>query len=153
MNRRQLLAGAGLLLAAPRAWAATAVQADERADIRRAIAEVYRNYSQVRDKARYRALLAPGYQLLENGELLDVEGDIAFMHAPEDDYHRTDDFDFRQVRVKGDVGYAVYFLTSTIRDAGGTQVKKWLESAIFRRKRGRWLLAVLHSTKIGTPAP
>ena len=48
----------------------------------------------------------------------------------------------------GDVGYAVYFLTSAIRDTAGLQTKRWLESAIFRRERGRWLLAVLHSTKV-----
>lgn len=121
---------------------------DHRAEITQAIQKVYRVYSQVRDKGQYRALLTADYRLLESGELLDAEGDMSVMRSPTDRYERTDSFDFKSVSVTGDVGYAVYFLTSAIRDTSGAQTKRWLESAIFRRERGRWLLAVLHSTKL-----
>ena len=119
---------------------------EHRAEIRQAVTEIYRVYSQVRDKEQYRALLTADYRLLENGELMDAEGDMSAMRSRTASYERTDSFDFKRVSVTGDVGYAVYFLTSAIRDSSGARTKRWLESAIFRRERGRWLIAVLHST-------
>lgn len=101
------------------------------------------------DKQKYRALLTDDYLLLENGELLDIEGDIALMPAPESGYKRIDSFDFRSVKVHGDTAYAVYFLKSEITDnKNGTRNREWLESAILRRAKRGWRMALLHSTRI-----
>jgi ketosteroid isomerase-like protein len=71
------------------------------------------------------------------------------MPKPGSRYERSARFDFRQVRVDGGFGYAVYFLESDIDDGKhGPQKKRWLESAIVRRERGAWRVAVLHSTRI-----
>jgi ketosteroid isomerase-like protein len=90
--------------------------------------------------------------LLENGELLDIEGDIALMPSPESGYKRTDAFDFRSVKVHGDTAYAVYFLKSEITDKkNGNRHRQWLESAILRRGGNGWRMALLHSTRIVKP--
>jgi ketosteroid isomerase-like protein len=55
------------------------------------------------------------------------------MAPPGSSYQRTDAFDFRLVKVHGDVAYAVYFLTSDIKDEKGARHREWLESMILRR--------------------
>jgi Domain of unknown function (DUF4440) len=145
MNRRDLLAGAGLLLAVPDRLMAGGP--DDEA-LETAIADYYRVYFQVRDEAGYRRLLADDYVLLEDGELMSAEEDIAAMPKKGAFYERSDSFDFRRSNVAGEFGYLIYFLTSSVRDESGSKTYRWLESAIYRRSGRGWLLSVLHSTKI-----
>lgn len=74
MKRREFLhaAGAGVagLQSAPRVSAA-----NEEA-IRRAVETYYAAYRSL-DKARYLSLLTDDYLLLENGDVLDANGDVA----------------------------------------------------------------------------
>lgn len=143
MNRRELLFSLPLAQVL-----GPAASTDDEAALKQAIRAIYDAYSRTRDKVRYRALLADGYLLLENGKLMDADGDVAGMRDPKEPYQRTDSFDFKHVRVAGDLGYLVYFLDSEIRDRNGSQRRKWLESAVFRRAGPSWRLAVLHSTEI-----
>jgi ketosteroid isomerase-like protein len=128
--------------------------ADDAAALRLAIDNFYSAYSKVRDKARYRLLVTDDYLLLENGEILDIEGDLGLMPSADSRYTRSDSFDFRSTRIEGNVGYVVYFLRSEIVDEKGTRHREWLESAILRRAdaRASWLVALLHSTRIERPA-
>jgi ketosteroid isomerase-like protein len=104
------------------------------------------------DKDAYRSILTEDYLILENGELLDTESDIALMPEPDSGYDRTDTFDFRYVKIEGDIAYTVYFLKAEIVDkANGTIHKEWLESTILHRSGEEWLIALLHSTKIISP--
>jgi ketosteroid isomerase-like protein len=90
--------------------------------------------------------------LLENGELLDIEGDIALMPTPDSGYKRADAFDFRSVKIHGDFAYVVYILKSEITDKkNGTRNREWLESAFLRRSDKIWRMALLHSTRIVKP--
>lgn len=149
MERREFLAGTGMLIAT--AYVPTVATDDETA-VKQAIKDVYSIFSVSLDKQKYRALLTDDYLLLENGELLDIEGDIALMPAPDSGYMRTDSFDFRSIKVHGDTAYVVYFLTSEITDKkNGTRNRRWLESAIFRRMGNGWRMALLHSTRIVKP--
>ena len=145
MNRRDLLAGAGLLLAVPDRLIAGSPDGEA---LETAIADYYRIYFQVRDEAGYRRLLADDYVLLENGELMTAEEDIAAMPKKDALYERSDSFDFKRIGVAGELGYLIYFLTSSVRDESGSKTYRWLESAIYRRSGRGWLLSVLHSTKI-----
>lgn len=149
MKRRDFIAGAGILVAAASVPGQSA--ADDEAALKKAIADVYSAFSKDPDKQKYRSLLTDDYLLLEQGELLDVEGDLALMPGPDSGYKRTDTFDFRSVKVHGDIGYLVYFLKSQIADKDGTRNREWLESAIFRKSGTRWLMALLHSTRIAEP--
>lgn len=149
MKRREFLGGTGMLIATA---SMPNVSADDEMAVKQAVKDVYSIFSVSLDKQKYRSLLTEDYLLLENGELLDIEGDIALMPAPESGYKRTDAFDFRLVKVHGDIAYAVYFLKSEITDKkNGTRNREWLESAILRRLRKGWRIALLHSTRISKP--
>jgi ketosteroid isomerase-like protein len=105
-----------------------------------------------KDKERYGSMLTDDYLLLENGELLDRAGDLALMPPANIGYQRIDRFDFRSVKVSGDVAYLVYFLESNIDDKQkGSREREFLESAVMRRSPTGWKMAVLHSTLITKP--
>ena len=55
--------------------------------------------------------------------------------------------------IEGTLAYAVYFLASEITDEKRQVKLRWLESVILRRSGDRWLLALLHSTRIEAPKP
>ena len=98
--------------------------------------------------------MTEGYLLLEKGEILDAEGDMALMPAPGDDYKRTHAFDFRRVNVQDDTAYVVYVVKSEItnkKKESQNGVWQWLESAILRRSGKRWRIALIHSTQIAQP--
>ena len=115
--------------------------------VKEAITKAYAAYSAL-DAQKYRALLTEDYLLLENGELLDIEGDVAMMPAPDSGYRRTYMFDFRSVKIHDDIAYIVYFLKSQIKDRNGSRNREWLESAILRHSGAGWRIALLHSTRI-----
>jgi hypothetical protein len=74
------------------------------------------------------------------------------MAKPGTGHRRTDEFDFRSVRIEDDTAYAVYFLRSEIHDdVTGDRQREWLESAVLRRVDGAWRLALTHSTRIASP--
>lgn len=125
---------------------------DNEEAVKKAVKNYYDLYFVKMDKSEYRSILTKDYLLLENGEILDIEGDIAAMPDPDSGYKRIDSFDFRLVKIEGDIAYAVYFLKSKITDKiNGIRNKEWLESAILRRSGEGWLIALLHSTKITKP--
>jgi ketosteroid isomerase-like protein len=141
------MAGTGLLVGATYIPCVSA--ADETAAVKQAVKDVYSVFYANRDKQKYRTLLTDDYLLLENGEILDAEGDLALMPAANSDYRRTDAFNFHSLKIHGDTAYAVYFLKSKITDEkSGTRNREWLESAILRRSGSRWLMALLHSTRV-----
>jgi ketosteroid isomerase-like protein len=149
MRRREFVAAVATLACVVHAPFAQAT--DDASAVRQAIKDNYAAYSGF-DGQRYRTTLTDDYLLLENGELIDREGDVASMAKPGTGYRRSDTFDFRQVTVAGDIAYAVYFLASDIHDdIRGTRNREWLESAVLRRSDGAWRMALLHSTRITTP--
>lgn len=151
MKRRDFVAGASLLFAVP-ATPVAGASSDDEAALKKAINDYYSFYYRDRDIKKYRSLLADDYLLLENGEIMNADDDIRLIPKPGDLYERTDAFDMRQLKVEGGIAYMVYFLSSVITDKTGTRNGRWLESAIFRRSGSSWLIGLLHSTKIGTPA-
>jgi len=126
-------------------------EADEPLAVRQTVSDYYAAFGGL-DQQKYRALVTEDYLLLENGELLDIEGDVAGMPSPETHPRRKDVFDFRSVKIQGDVAYAVYFLSSDITDDKGARSRRWLESAILRRSGKDWRMALLHSTRIDKPS-
>jgi len=152
MKQRGFCAFAFVVALAATACLPNTKSSDDAAAVQRAIKDSYAAYSGF-DEQKYRAMLADDYLLLENGELIDREGDVADMAKPGTGYRRTDEFDFRSVKIDGDFALAVYFLKSEIHDdIKGARRREWLESAILRRSEGAWRLALLHSTRVSTPA-
>jgi ketosteroid isomerase-like protein len=148
MNRRDFVGTTGSLMAA--GYALPRSGHDETAAIRRAVETYYATYRAL-DKTKYRACLTDDYLLLESGELMSTSEDLAIMTAdaaPGNGYQRADSFDFRTVRVQGDLAYAVYFLSSDISDRQGPRHREWLESMVLRRSGTGWRTALLHSTRV-----
>lgn len=122
--------------------------ADEEA-VKTMITDWYAAYAAGNNEAHYRTFLADDYVLLENGELVDLEGDVAMLTKNRGPgFQRKDRFDFKSVTVRGDMAYTVYFLESDLDDNKMKRHRKWLESAVLRLIDGRWCAALLHSTKI-----
>jgi ketosteroid isomerase-like protein len=149
MNRREFVGGAGAMLGAVLPPPATSTVADAEA-VKRAIADNYALYRGT-DFEKYRATLASDYVLLEHGELQGIADDEKNMTTRPPGFRRTDAFDFKSVTIEGTLAYAVYFLASEIADEKRQTQRRWLESAILRRSGDRWLLALLHSTRIEKP--
>ena len=126
------------------------IAADDVSALKRIVVDYYKVYYLDLDKQKYRSMLTDDYLLLENGEVMSLEKDISLMPTPQDDYQRNDSFDFRSVKIHGDIAYLVYFLKSDIRDKKeGSRQREFLESLILRRDSGgAWRIALLHSTKL-----
>ncbi len=128
-----------------------AFASDDETAVQETIKENYAAYGGF-DAARYRATTSSDFLLLEQGELIDREDDVANMAQPGNGYRRTDHFEFGAVKVLGNVAYAVYTLESDIYDdSRGARSREWLESAILRREGTRWKIALLHSTRVSHP--
>lgn len=153
MDRRSLLAAATAMVAGAAAEPAAGA-ADEVEAVKRRLVDFYRAFADPRvDRAYYLSFTTEDYLLCEQGELLDRAGDLAMLDQVPADQVRHDRFDFRRVTVTGDLAYAVYFLEADITDSSkGPRTRRWLESAVMRREQGQWRCAVLHSTRIATPA-
>jgi ketosteroid isomerase-like protein len=119
----------------------------DEATIKQTLIDWYAAYAGT-DEAHYRTFLAEEYVLLENGELMGLDDDLKMMRNRPAGFARKDAFDFRSVRLHGDLAYAVYFLESETVDEKKIQRRRWLESAVLRRVDGRWRAALLHSTRI-----
>jgi ketosteroid isomerase-like protein len=150
MNRKEFLTCAGMMAGSALLPAGLrAATADEAEGIREFVRAVYRAYSVTRDPVAYRALLADGYLLLEHGEIMTAEQDVAAMPKPGSDYQRSDSFEFHQVKTSGDVAWAVYTLRSDMQDAAkGARHRDYLENIILRRTGNSWQVALLHSTRL-----
>ncbi len=124
---------------------------DDAEAVKQAIGNYYAAYSGF-DAPAYRATTTEDFVLLEHGELIGREGDVASMPKPDAGFRRSDAFDFRSVRIEADIAYAVYVVKSEMHDdIKGTRQREWLESAILRQTAGTWRMALLHSTRIQTP--
>ena len=147
-----LLVSAAMLTSCGPATAPADTAADTAA-VKQMLVDWYTAYSTT-DEARYREFMVEEYVLLENGTIMGLEDDLKAMRGRPPGYRRKDAFDFRSVRLHGDLAYATYFLESEMVDDAKIGQRKWLESAVLRRVNGRWRCALLHSTKVsGTDTP
>lgn len=132
---------------------APANNAEDTAAVKQMLVDWYAAYSTT-DEARYKEFMVEEYALLENGTIMGLEDDLKAMRERPPGYRRKDAFDFRSVRLHGDLAYATYFLESEMVDDAQIRQRKWLESAVLRRVDGRWRCALLHSTRVsGTDTP
>ena len=144
MKRREFLAGTGILIGA---GTLALPAADETEALKQVVVDTFHTFFMKRDRDALLAMLTDDYLLLENRELLDREGFLALMPPDDIGYERTDKFDFRSVKVHGEVAYLVYFLKSKINDRQkGRRERRFLESAVMRRSGSKWKMALLHST-------
>jgi hypothetical protein len=95
----------------------------------------------------------PAFELLEHGEVWRspeikkyVDGELSQPKS----YIRTNQFDFIKVNVHKKFAWVDYWNTATItllKDNSRQQLK-WLESIILEKRKGRWVLLQMHSTRV-----
>jgi hypothetical protein len=89
------------------------------------------------------------YLLIEAGDIWNMEKESKWYT---DTANKVDDrkdyFDFKYIRIDGNVAYAVYNLKSDIVKEGKLTQKNWNESTVFRKVNGEWKIALIHSTPI-----
>jgi len=99
-----------------------------------------------------RSLCTEDYQLLEKGEVWNLEQDLAAAkEAVDRGQKRTDAVEFMQTKVVGDAAYTIYLLTSTMDKHGQVKKRQWLESAVLVRGKAGWRISLVHSTEIPGP--
>jgi ketosteroid isomerase-like protein len=92
---------------------------------------------------------AQDYILIENGEIWNLEKELGYMKSKMSEKTvRQDHFDFKTVKIIGDVAYLVYELRSEITRDGAVKNIQWTESAIVSKYSGAWRIKLIHSTKI-----
>lgn len=128
--------------------AAMAVDSGAASAAKQTIVDYYAAWA-THDIARYRSLCTPDYLILDNGEMSDLDQDIAYLRAhPKAWRGRTDHFDFRKVIVRRDEAYVVYFLNSEIRNGEAVEHRRYVESAVLRTSPHGWQVFLLHSTRL-----
>ena len=104
-----------------------------------------------RDIQKHIGNCTDNYLLIENGEFWDMKKEAENYRA---NVHRVmvrkDNFDFKYVRVYGNIAYAIYNLKSVIIENGNVKNKNWNESVIFRKIDSKWKIELIHSTPIST---
>ncbi len=99
---------------------------------------------------RHRFNCTPNYLLIENGEVLTmVQEKDWYDKRKGKKIERSDNFDFRYIRVDGNTAHTVYNLKSIITEDGQTKNKIWNESVVLKKMNGQWKIELIHST----PAP
>ena|SRR5215831_10419368 len=99
------------------------------------------------DIKKHKANCTDDYLLVEDGEIWDMAKEEAYYKSHEGRViERTDNFDFKQIKILGNTAYTVYNLKSDIKSNGELIQKNWNESVIFRKINGEWKIALIHST-------
>ena len=153
MERRAFLGSAAALGLAWPASTSNAVTPHDSSSAKRFIIDWYAAFADPRtDPDRYLSFTTPDYLLLENGELMSRDEDLALFRRQASDLVRRDSFDFRRVWFAGERAFLVYFLHSEMTDSkNGPRTRDYLESAILRRNGKGWRAELLHSTRVPSP--
>ncbi len=100
------------------------------------------------DTERMRSLVTPDFELLEVGELWDLDITLEVMSTLPPGVHRRNYFDVITSEIRGDTAWVSYWNRATFNSEEGEGMREWLESAVLVQTGGRWKLRVLHSTRL-----
>lgn len=101
------------------------------------------------DSKKHTEFCTTDYLLIEDGEIWNMEMEVeSYRKNANRIIERTDNFDFKYIKVEGNTAYAVYNLKSDIKENGKLTRKNWNESVIFRKTEGKWKIALIHSTPV-----
>jgi ketosteroid isomerase-like protein len=89
------------------------------------------------------------YLLIENGEIWNMTREAEdYRKNANRVIERNDHFEFKYIKILENTAYTVYTLNSDIKENGKLKTLTWNESVIFRKIKGHWKIALIHSTKI-----
>ena len=102
-----------------------------------------------KDLKKHISYCTEDYMLIEDGAFWNMEQEAVWFKEDANKVSaRKDEFDFKYIRIDGNVAYAVYNLWSDITKDGKLTQKNWNETAIFRKVNGEWKIALIHSTPV-----
>ena len=98
------------------------------------------------DYPKMRNVVTKDFQLLENGELWNIEKLISAIKPGEEPYLRRNYFKLVKEVKKDGLVWVSYWNKATYKSAKNTNVAVWLESAVMIKVNGRWKVQMMHST-------
>ena len=102
------------------------------------------------DEPAMRATSAPDFHLLEVGEVWDMDKLVSAVTSGDGAATRRNYFAVIDARTTGDRAWVSYWNRAVFTVPGGkAQNVEWLESAVMSKHGDRWLIEMLHSTRLG----
>lgn len=96
-----------------------------------------------------RALGTEDYHLLEVGEIWDMDKLVAAIKGAEGSIERRNYFALIEERRHGDTVWLSYWNRADLKADNGDEIAlKWLESAVVIKQDGKWVVEMLHSTRL-----
>lgn len=100
------------------------------------------------DYAAMRSIVTEDFQLLEVGEVWDIETLIEAIAPGEVPYERRNYFSLIRAELIDDAAWVSYWNRATFETPDSDSERAWLESAVLVRSDGEWKIQMLHSTRI-----
>ena len=100
------------------------------------------------DYARMELVVTDDFQLLEDGEVWDIDTLIAAIRPSEDPYIRSNFFSLVKEESRNEIAWVSYWNRATFTLSGDTSEAIWLESALLFKEQGEWKMQLMHSTPV-----
>ena len=100
------------------------------------------------DYAAMRSAVTDDFQLLEDGEVWDIETLISAIKPGENSYVRRNFFSRITTEKNGDVVWVSYWNKATFKMRDDERERVWLESVVLINDSGEWKVQLMHSTPV-----
>ena len=100
------------------------------------------------DYVRMRSTVTDDFQLLEDGEVWDIETLVAAIRPGEGSYLRRNFFSPIRVETNNEVVWVSYWNRATFATQDELRERVWLESVVLIEDQGAWKIQLMHSTLI-----
>jgi hypothetical protein len=122
-------------------------QADS-TQLKNTIAEFFGVFSEFDAKYMERTVV-PEFELYDVGLVWNIDSVKTYITKGKSFVKRENHFDFIKFNFRENLAWASYWNTADFLGTDGKSRKaKWLESAIFEKRNGKWLILQLHSTAV-----
>ena len=124
----------------------TSVQSDENVPFN-AVPNLFAAMSAF-DYARMKSAVTDDFQLLEDGEVWDIETLVSAIRPGENSYVRRNFFSLIRAEVNNDVAWVSYWNRATFTMSDDVSERVWLESVVLIKDLGIWKVQLMHSTPV-----
>ena len=100
------------------------------------------------DFTKMRSVVTADFQLLEDGEVWDVEILISAIRPGENSYVRRNFFSLINTERRSDVVWVSYWNRATFTMPDNVSERVWLESVVLIKDQGEWKVQLMHSTPV-----
>ena len=100
------------------------------------------------DYTRMESAVTNDFQLLEDGEVWDINTLISAIRPGEDPYVRRNFFSLIKTESKNEIAWVSYWNRATFTASGSVSEWIWLESALLIKGEEGWQVQLMHSTPV-----